>query len=85
MNVMTHEEIARAVESFLNQHQPQGYRLSVERQGIKQDDGWWLVTVVPDPPDVNAYDYSHHLTEVEDLLREEMGLKVLLVPALVDD
>ena len=85
MVMMTQTNIATLVQTFLNKHQPEGYQLKVEEQAIQQKDDLWHVTVVPDRPGVQAYDYAYHLTEMEDRILEESPIKVFLVPALVDD
>lgn len=85
MSTMTQQEIVVLVQSFLDKHQPEGYRLTVEEQGIRQDDDLWYVTVIPDRAGVRAYDYAYHLTETEDEIRKAKSMNVLLVPTLVDD
>ena len=85
MSIMTQDDVARLVQSFLDKRQPKEYRLDVEPSGIRQDDDWWYVTVVPDRAGVRAYDYAYQLTETEDAIREAKSITVLLVPALVDD
>ena len=85
MSTMTRDEIATVVQGFLDKEQPKGYRLDVDKTGIRQDHDWWYVTVVPDQPGVRAYDYAYTLTETEEKLQDEIQMKILLVPVLVDD
>ncbi|MHC4445741.1 MAG: hypothetical protein ACYTF1_12335 [Planctomycetota bacterium] len=82
---MTHKEIAQTVQSYLDKHQPKNYKLKVFESGIKQEDDWWYVTVRPDSGEIRAYDYVHQLSEIEEGLSTKESIKVLLVPALVDD
>jgi hypothetical protein len=85
MSTLTQDKVATVVQEFLNKNQPSSYRLDVDRAGIRQNNDWWYVTVVPDQPGVRAYDYAYLLTEAEEKLRDETHMNILLVPTLVDD
>jgi hypothetical protein len=85
MKVETDEDIARAVQDYLDRHQPANFKLSVVREAIRQDDDWWYVTVVPIPPSVRSFDYASILTDVEDKIRQQIGVNLLLVPTLAAD
>lgn len=84
MKTLSAEELAAVVQAYLDRQQPRDYRLNVEPACIRREDDWWYVTVLPDREGVSSWDYSHHLTPIEDELEDREGLKVLLVPALVD-
>ena len=85
MSTMMQDEIVQLVQTFLDRHQPEAYRLDVDALGVKREDDWWYVTVVPSRTGVRSYDYAQRLTEVEERIRDERDLKVLLIPTLVDD
>ena len=67
------------------QCQPEGYRLQVCRDEVRQEDDWWYVVVRPDSDDVRVHQYAEKLAEIEEKLIEEQGLHVLLVPMIVED
>ncbi|MFQ5435389.1 MAG: hypothetical protein ACE5FD_10980 [Anaerolineae bacterium] len=85
MSTMTLDQIVEKVQVCLDKNPPAGYRLNVDPAGVRQDDDWWYVTVVPDKPGVRAYDYANALTEIEEQLGSEGSINILLVPTLVDD
>lgn len=85
MNTMTQQEIVAIVTDYLNPNQPADYQLSVFEPGIRQDDNWCYVTVIPSRDDIRAYDHAHVLTVVEDQIQGEKEMNVLLVPTLVED
>jgi hypothetical protein len=76
------DDVFHAVEDSLKEHQPNGYKLKVVREGSKQDDDWWYVLVQPDKDGISAFDYASKLAEMETELQEIKHLKVLLVPVL---
>lgn len=86
MSVQSVPEIVERVESALRAARPQnGYALRVVADGVRQEDDWWYVPVSPDRSGVRAHEYAELLTEIEDRLREQVDLKVLLIPTFVDD
>jgi len=78
-------ETLNIVEEYVNRHQPQAFRLDVSRQGAKYEGDWWYVVVTPEPLDIRARDYRDLMEEVEDEIKAEKHLKVLLVPNLPGD
>ena len=79
---MTTERIARVVERHLAKRQPRKFKLKIDRSGIWFEENWWNVIVRPDRTDVRAFDYADALSEVEQAIRDEGKVKILLVPAL---
>jgi len=81
----TLNETLNIVEAYVNKHQPPDFRLHVSRLGVQHDGDWWYVVVTPEPEDVRARDYRDVMEQVEDEIKTEKQLKVLLVPALPGD
>ena len=84
MSVTEQAQIVELVAAFLRQRQPSDYTLEVYADGVRQEDDWWYVTVKPDRDGVRSHDYAELLTEVEEQIRREKQLNVLLVPVLVN-
>ncbi|MCK4342424.1 MAG: hypothetical protein KAY37_11955 [Phycisphaerae bacterium] len=87
MNTISQLEIEKLVQNYLDQHRDEsaGYRLNVEQNAARLDGDWWCVVVVPDRNGVRAHDYAERVTDIAEKLQDQEELKVLLVPALVDD
>jgi hypothetical protein len=81
---MTEAEVLDLVERTLEPHQPDSYRLNVIRSGVEHNGNWWYVTVLPDKPDVSAYDYGRIVAQAEDEIENQAHVKVLLLPTLPD-
>ena len=82
---MSEKEVLDTVEEYVNQHQPAAYHLSVSRRDVRHDGDWWYVVVKPSQADVRAREYSDIMERIEDQLRAQQGLKVLLVPTQPGD
>ena len=81
------KKITRMVERYLEPHQPkdQSYRLKVFHEGLKREDDWTYVLVLPEPEEgVRSYDYVARLVEAEGDIEENEHQKVMLVPAFPD-
>lgn len=78
------DEIVRLAEEHLRRHQPTGYRLQVDPDGVMEEDDWTYVVVKPDRNDVRSYDYSSRLAEAEQDMEDAGHPKILLVPVLPD-
>ncbi len=82
---MSETEALNVIETYVNRHQPRDYQLHVSRLGVQHDGDWWYVVVTPEPQDIRARDYRDLMEQVEDELKKEEQMKVLLVPALPGD
>ena len=82
---MSEKEVLDTVEEYVNRHQPSTYRLDVSRVGVRHDGDWWYVVVAPSQEDIRAREYSDIMEQIEDQLKAQRGLKVLLVPTQPGD
>lgn len=82
---MSEKEVLDTVEEYVNRHQPSAYRLDVSRTDVRHDGDWWYVVVAPSQEDIRAREYSDIMEQIEDQLKAQRGLKVLLVPTQPGD
>lgn len=82
---MNEDEVLNTVETLVNQRQPPAYHLDVLRQGVRHDGNWWYVVVQPTPPDIRARDYANIMEQVEEQIKMQHNINVLLVPVLPGD
>ncbi len=79
---MTKQEAIDLVSRHLRNHQPEGYRIEVLPDTIRQDDDWWYIAVRADRADVPRYDYYNVLAVIErEIQDEDDSNNILLVPA----
>lgn len=79
---MNKEQVAELVRRYAEAEEPQDLRIEVLDAGVRPDgDGWWYVPVrtLPDLP--KRYRYYEKLADIEEHLREQEKVDVLLVPA----
>lgn len=68
------------VKSYLEPHQPQAYRIEIDRKGVSVDaQGWWSVPVRVTESAVPSYDVSSRCAEAAVELHEAEGLNVLFM------
>jgi hypothetical protein len=74
--------VREAVEAYRSEW-PKFPEVVIPEGGARQDDDWFYVAVSRRPPydDMRAFEYYDHLNAIEKLLKQEHGIKVLLVPA----
>lgn len=82
---MNEDEVLNIVEEYVNKHQPDAYHLDVSRHDVRHDGDWWYVVVKPSPADIRAREYSDIMEQVEDQIKSQRGVKVLLVPTQPGD
>jgi hypothetical protein len=82
MNNNDARAVVEMVKAHVDRHQPAAFRLTVLTEGARQDEGWWYIVVRPDRSGVRSYDYSEALSLVEEEIRDEENVNVLLVPSL---
>ena len=75
------KQVRDQVAAALSANQSCGCSLSVE--AVVRHPDFWQVAVKPDREGVRAEDYARVLTDVEDQLRDQQGLTVVLTPVLV--
>jgi hypothetical protein len=77
---LTAGEVAELAEKYLEKYQPSGYRIVVERDGIREDsDGWWEVPIRPSKQDAPSYDWIGRGAEAAVDLDEAEGVHVLFM------
>jgi hypothetical protein len=77
-------QLATRVEDALERYRPRHYPITVNRQAILEDDGWYHV-VVQTPDDVRDRDFYDAVANAEaDLNEAETEHQFLLVPAIAD-
>ena len=80
------QRIIDTVRCYLEPHQPPNYRLNVSETGLRHSrDDWWYIVVKPSQADIRAREYSDIMEQIEDQIKSQRGLKVLLVPTQPDD
>ncbi len=73
-------KVAELVEKYLEAHQPKGYRIVIDRDGIREDsDGWWEIPIRPSKEDAPSYDWIGRSAEAAVELDEAEGVHVLFV------
>ena len=82
---MSESEVLDTVEEYVNLHQPSAYHLNVVRQDVRHDGDWWYIVVKPSQTDIRAREYSDIMEQIEDQIKSQRGLKVLLVPTQPGD
>ncbi len=78
---MSEQQIGQLVRNYLLDHQPVGGTIEVLEQDIRKDGEWWYVPVRPDHQLPKTYRYYEELTDIENQLRENEQIDVLLVPS----
>jgi len=78
---MSKEQIAELVRRYAEAEEPQELRIEVLDAGVRPDgDGWYVpVRALVDLP--KRYPYYEKLADIEEHLRQDENLDVLLVPA----
>ena len=74
-------EIIELAQAALDRHQPRRYRVSVDPDGIYDDDGWTYIVVVSEN-DQRDRDFYDSLEEAEEEILTEDGPQYLLVPTI---
>ncbi len=82
--VMTPEELAEIVRPRLAGRHPGGATLDVLTSGIRHEQEWWYVPIVPDRELARRYEYYETLADVERELQQQENLTVLFVPTTPD-
>jgi len=77
------QEIARRAQEALDHHQPRNYRISVDPEGIMEEDDWYHILVTT-PDDVRDRDFYHALADAEAALQDDQGYHYLLVPVIAE-
>ena len=69
------------LQSYLRSHQLVGSTIEALEQGIRKDSDWWYVPARSDHQLPKTYRYYEELTSIENELRENEKIDVLLVPS----
>lgn len=85
-NYMDPEEkrVLDAVRKHIHGRTPGGATLDVLEKGIRKDQEWWYVPILPSVQPKKRYEYYETLAEVEHELQKEENITVLFVPASRD-
>ncbi len=78
---MSEEQVVKLVKQYLQNHEYDNVKIEVADGRIHKESTWWYVPVRSNQPEMRTYRYYDELTVVEDELRENENLDVLLVPA----
>ncbi|MBI5831864.1 MAG: hypothetical protein HZB16_06045 [Armatimonadetes bacterium] len=64
------------------QNQPEFPAVRIVDTAVRQDGRWWYVPIIRDGPhSLRAHPFYDHLSALEVIARQELGIDVLLVPA----
>jgi hypothetical protein len=83
MDAATRDSIAVRAQAALDKHQPRDYQITVQRDAILEDDGWYHI-VVATPNDVRSREFYEALADAEAELQDDNGHQYLLVPTVGD-
>ena len=75
------DQVVELVRQRLKAQRTDGITIDVVADGIRRDGDWWYVPVRPDREPQRTYQYYEWLLEVEDDVKSEAGIDVLLVPS----
>jgi hypothetical protein len=75
------DQVAAAAQQALDHHQPRAYRISVDRDAILEDEGWYHIVVTTEN-DQRDRDFYDALAEAEAELQDQNGHQYLLVPTV---
>ena len=73
--------LVQQVQSVLDQHQPEDYRIYVVSEAIREEDDWYYIPVRSDG-DRRDKGFYFILSDVEAAIEEKHFIHVLLIPAL---
>lgn len=79
------ESVAHAVQARLNREEPFGGFVRVDVPRVREGDEsrtWWYVPVMYEEDPYNVHKYYVMFAKVEDALRDQDKLDVLLVPII---
>ena len=77
------QEIILKVQAALDKHQPRNYRISVDPDGVYEEQEWIHVVVVAEN-DQRDRDFYDALAEAENDIETDDSPHYLLVPAIAD-
>ena len=78
---MSKEQIIGRVRELLRANPPKGFSIEVVEGSAREDGGWWYIPVRTGENEPRTYEYYTVLTDIEEHLRRNENLDVLLVPA----
>lgn len=85
MSQESSESVAKVVQERLNKKSP-GQAVRVIAGGVRRgapDDGWWYVPVEYQQDPYRAYQFYELFAAIEETLKEEDGIDVLIVPRIL--
>jgi hypothetical protein len=82
--VLDIDNILDAVQENIQLNRPAEYDIVVHRDDFRREGEWWYIVVHPTRSDIRGTEYMHILEKVEDELKHELGVNVLLVPTIED-
>ena len=89
MKTLSKEAVIEIVQRHVDAHQPDEYRLVVNREGIRfvskgvtQPDEYFMVVVEADRDVERRFEYYDRLSDIEDEIENQESIKVSLVPAM---
>jgi hypothetical protein len=77
------KKLGDLAQTALDHHQPDKYRITVDRNAILKNDDMYHIVVVTEN-DVRDRDFYHALADAEAELEEKQKRNILLVPAIGD-
>jgi hypothetical protein len=82
---MTEEKVIELVREQLRHQHPGGVTLDVAPEGIRRQDEYWYIPVLPSRQPPKMYEYYEALAEVEATLEENEQLQIWLVPVIPEE
>jgi hypothetical protein len=81
---MAANQLLDILEQKIAAHKPSGYDIVLHRDDYRHDGRWWYFVVHPTKENVRASEYSRNLETIENEIKNEQGVDVLLVPTIED-
>ncbi len=82
---MSAEEVLATVRPFIDQNQPDDYRLVVKETWFSKGLNAWIVSVDTDPDEVSGTDFARRLAEIGQLVEdsiEDQNIEIHVHPSM---
>lgn len=79
--MMSKDQVVQRVRELLEASPPRGFSIEVMENKAREDGGWWYIPVRTPGDEPRTYEYYTVLTDIEEHLRDNEKVDVLLVPA----
>jgi hypothetical protein len=85
MREVSEQDVVHLVRRSLQIHHPANITIDVIENDIRQQNGFWYITVRPSTQPSKTFEYYEALAEVESEIEENENVNVLLMPSMPAD